>query len=71
MRVPCISNLNNKEMIIKDSLVRLKQEKSGLPNTDTGGCEARQTIGVRNRKLKTSFRLLLASRKIVEYKSSY
>ena len=50
VRVPCISKLNNEEIIIKDSSAPLKQDTSGLSNIYTGGCAARKTIGVRNRK---------------------
>ena len=50
VRVPRISKLNNEEIIIKDSSAPLKQDTSGLSNIYTGGCAARKTIGVRNRK---------------------
>lgn len=36
VRVPCISKLNNEEIIIKDSSAPLKQDTSGLSNIYTG-----------------------------------
>ena len=47
VQIPCISNLNNKEMITKDSLVPLKEDTSSLSNTYRG------LGGKTNKKLKT------------------
>ena len=62
MQVPCISNLNNKEMIIKDSLVPLKEDTRSLSNTYRGlrgkmnkRCEKLKTCMVRILKLAFEF----------------
>ena len=62
MQVPCISNLNNKEMIIKDSLVPLKDDTRSLSNTYRGlhgkmnkRCEKLKTFMVRILKLAFEF----------------